>query len=50
MAATQSSEPIVKSRTEARQGVTGHNVRYVLIFSTLAAVVALFAICFAYFR
>jgi hypothetical protein len=27
--------------TAARQGVTGHNVRYVLIISTLGAIVAL---------
>jgi len=50
MAATQNSDTIVKPTTEARQGVTGHNVRYVLILSTLAAFVALFAICFAYFK
>lgn len=34
---------VVESPTEARAGVTGHNVRYVLAFSTLA-VMALFAI------
>jgi hypothetical protein len=28
-------------KTAARQGVTGHNVRYVLIISTVAAIVAL---------
>lgn len=33
--------PIVKSTNEARQAVTGHNVRYVLAFGTLGAVVAL---------
>jgi len=27
--------------TDARQGVTGHNVRYVLIVSTVCAIVAL---------
>jgi len=27
--------------TAARQGVTGHNVRYVLVISTLGAIVAL---------
>jgi len=27
--------------TDARQGVTGHNVRYVLIVSTVFAIVAL---------
>lgn len=30
---------IVESATEARAGVTGHNVRYVLVISTLAAIV-----------
>ena len=33
----------VESTTGARAGVTGHNVRFVLAFSTLA-VIALFAI------
>lgn len=33
----------------ARQGVTGHNVRYVLAFSMLAVVVAFFVIYLAYF-
>lgn len=32
---------VVMPGTEARQGVTGHNVRYVLIVSTVCAVVAL---------
>ena len=30
---------IVESTTEARAGVTGHNVRYVLVINTLAAMV-----------
>ena len=30
---------IVESTTEARAAVTGHNVRYVLVISTLAAMV-----------
>ena len=30
---------IVESATEALAGVTGHNVRYVLVISTLAAIV-----------
>ena len=34
---------IVESTDEARAGVTGHNVRYVLLISTLA-VIALFAL------
>jgi hypothetical protein len=32
---------VVMPKTAARQGVTGHNVRYVLIISTVGAVVAL---------
>ena len=32
---------VVLPKTAARQGVTGHNVRYVLIASTVAAIVAL---------
>ncbi len=32
---------VVLPKTAARQGVTGHNVRYVLIVSTVAAIVAL---------
>ena len=40
-------EPTIKSTTDARQGVTGHNVRYVLVWSTLAAVVIMAVIYFA---
>ncbi|MFY9687008.1 MAG: hypothetical protein WAJ88_14505 [Pseudolabrys sp.] len=36
---------IVESTTEARAAVTGHNVRYVLVISTLAVIV-LFAIAY----
>jgi hypothetical protein len=32
---------VVMPGTDARQGVTGHNVRYVLIASTVCAIVAL---------
>jgi hypothetical protein len=32
---------IVESTTEARGAVTGHNVRYVLVISTLAVIVLL---------
>jgi hypothetical protein len=39
---------IVKSATEAREGVTGHNVRYVLIVS-LVAVVVVFGALYLYF-
>ena len=36
---TPRPRPVV-STTEARSGVTGHNVRYVLIFGILAVIVA----------
>jgi hypothetical protein len=36
---------VVESSTEARAEVTGHNVRYVLIFSTIAVIV-LFAVVY----
>ena len=36
---------IVESTTEARSAVTGHNVRYVLVISTLAVIV-LFAVAY----
>jgi hypothetical protein len=32
---------VVLPKTAARQGVTGHNVRYVLVVSTLGAIVAM---------
>jgi hypothetical protein len=37
---------IVESATEARAAVTGHNVRYVLVISTLAAIVLLVVVYF----
>jgi hypothetical protein len=47
---TGSEAPVVKTATEAREGVTGHGVRYVLAWST-AAVVAIFAALWLfYFR
>jgi hypothetical protein len=39
------SHHIVESTTEARAAVTGHNVRYVLMISTLAVIV-LFAVAY----
>ncbi len=36
---------IVESTTQARAAVTGHNVRYVLVISTLAVIV-LFAVVY----
>ena len=41
-------EPVVKTATEARQGVTGQGVRYVLFVST-ALIVVLFAAIFLYY-
>jgi hypothetical protein len=37
----QAEDRVVLPKTEARQGVTGHNVRYVLVISTVCAIVAL---------
>ena len=39
---------IVKTATEAREGVTGHNVRYVLAVSVICVVIA-FAALWLYF-
>ena len=39
---------IVKGATEAREGVTGHNVRYVLLMS-LAGIVVIFAGLWLYY-
>jgi hypothetical protein len=38
----------VRSTTQARQGVTGHNVRYVLGFGVLAIIIA-FAVVYGYY-
>jgi hypothetical protein len=40
---------IVKNTTEAREGVTGHNVRYVLIISVVGAAVVLAGLWLHYF-
>ena len=40
--------PVVPT-TQARQGVTGHNVRYVLLMGTLAIVVLFGIVYIAYF-
>lgn len=37
------------NKTEARQGVTGHNVRYVLWISVALVVVAFAIVYFAFF-
>jgi hypothetical protein len=47
-AAQTSTRPVVEDRTAARAGVTGHNVRYVLIIS-LAAIMLVFAAIYAFF-
>ena len=39
---------VVEDTTQARQGVTGHNVRYVLVFG-LAGVIVAFAIIYLMF-
>jgi hypothetical protein len=44
-----SGDHVVESTTEARQGVTGHNVRYVLVFGTLAAVIGMAVVYFMFF-
>jgi hypothetical protein len=44
----ESDTPIVKSTNQARQGVTGHNVRYVLVIGILA-VAAIFALLWLYY-
>lgn len=47
MARTENGR-VVESATEARAGVTGHNVRYVLTFGILGVAV-LFAVVYIYF-
>lgn len=44
-----SGDQVVESTTEARQGVTGHNVRYVLVISLVAAVAAMVVAYFMFF-
>jgi hypothetical protein len=44
----QSNRPVVETATEARAGVTGNNVRYVLLAGTVGVIV-LFAIVFLYY-
>jgi hypothetical protein len=39
--ASEGEPRVVLPKTEARQGVTGHNVRYVLLISTACAIAAL---------
>jgi hypothetical protein len=43
--------PVVLDKVAARQGVTGHNVRYVLLFGLVAVIVAFAAIlAFDFYR
>ncbi len=41
-------QPVVAT-PQARQGVTGHNARYVLVFGTVAVIVAFIIIYLIYF-
>ena len=41
--------PIEKGTVQARQGVTGHNVRYVLVIGTAAEVVLFALLWLGYF-
>ena len=43
-------ERIVETAVQARQGVTGHNVRYVLAFGTCGVIAAFVIIYFLFFR
>lgn len=45
----QSEQHPVVSTTRARQGVTGHNVRYVLGFALVGTIVAFAVIWLVYF-
>ena len=42
--------PVVRTTTQAREGVTGHGVRYVLTISTVAVIVIFGALWLLYFR
>ena len=42
--------PVVRTTTQAREGVTGHGVRYVLLISTAAVVVIFAALWLFYFH
>ena len=41
---------VVRTTTQAREGVTGHGVRYVLVISTAAIVVVFAALWLFYFQ
>jgi hypothetical protein len=42
--------PVVRTATQAREGVTGHGVRYVLAIGTAAVVVIFAALWLFYFH
>jgi hypothetical protein len=44
MVENENERPITISTVEAREGVTGHNVRYVLVFGLTGAILALMAV------
>jgi hypothetical protein len=44
MVEKENKRPITRTTVEAREGVTGHNVRYVLMFGLAGAVLALMAV------
>jgi hypothetical protein len=46
---TGNEQPIVETTTRARQGVTGHNVRYVLMLGLGGAVICLLIVYLALF-
>jgi hypothetical protein len=45
-----SEAPVVRTATQAREGVTGHGVRYVLVISTAAIVFIFGALWLFYFH
>jgi hypothetical protein len=42
-------KPVIRNPVEARAGVTGHNVRYVLAWGTAGVAIAFVIIYFIYF-
>jgi hypothetical protein len=47
-AGTSPERPVVETEVEARQGVTGHNVRYVLAYGLAGVVIAFIVIYLLY--
>jgi len=45
----EAERPIVLSETRARQGITGHNVRYVLAFGLAGALIVLVVVYLFHF-